>query len=86
MFAFTVESSFTVWIEGRLMIFGATVILVIDKVRFSGPVVKTPSDAIIVRTYVVSPDHVISDVEHLTSPVVPSIENMSVKGSELVMT
>ena len=38
-----------------------------------------------VRTYVVSPDQVTSDTEHLTSPVVASMENMSVKGSELVM-
>ena len=39
MFAFRVESSFTVWMEGRLMILGASVILTIDNVRFSGPVV-----------------------------------------------
>ena len=85
MFAFTVESSFIVWMEGRLMILGAFVMSTIDNVRFNGPVVNTPSEAMIVRTYVVSPDQVTSDVEHFTSPIVPSMENMSVKGSELVM-
>ena len=40
MFAFRVESSFTVWREGRLIIIlGASVILTIDNVRLSGPVV-----------------------------------------------
>ena len=59
--------------------------LAIFSVKLSGPEENIPSVAMIVRTKVVFPVQVLRDVEQLNCPLVASIENMPVNGSELMI-